>query len=113
MSLRVHEGKAGALEPIAREMAARTSHEDGALAYEFHISGDKRRCKLFEEYRDPAAAVAHLSGPVVGELVPALLTLADLESFEVFGDAGPDVMAIVHGFGASAYDFWHGLSEPG
>ena len=83
--------------------------ETGARAYEFYLSADKKRCRLFEEYRDSAAAFAHLSGRVVTELVPQVLALADLDAFEVYGDAGPDVMAILQGVGASAFDFWHGL----
>jgi len=110
VSITIHDGKYDEFETIARAMAEATAQEDGAVAYEFFISPDKKRCRLYEEYRDAAAAFAHLSGRVVGELVPQALGVADLDSFELLGDPGPDVIGIVSGFGARTFGHLHGVS---
>jgi len=93
-------------------MAAGTSAEPGAVAYEFYLSGDKKRCRLYEEYRDDAVALAHLSGPVVNEMVPQLLGMANLDAFEVYGDLGPATTSILQGFGAGIFAGWHGIQSP-
>ena len=103
VGINIREGKYDAFEAIARAMAEGTSQEEGAVAYEFFVSADKKRARLYEEYRDASAAFAHLSGPVVTELVPQALAVADVGSFEVYGEPGPDATAVLSTFGAGAF----------
>ncbi len=69
----INEGAFVAFERIARVMAAETEKEPGALAYEWGLSADRARCRLYEAYVDADAVLAHLKGPVIQELVPKLL----------------------------------------
>jgi quinol monooxygenase YgiN len=111
VSFDIHDGKGDEFAAIAREMVAGTQHEDGALAYEFFVNADKTRARLFEEYRDPAAAFAHLNGAVVRDLVPKLIGTCAVRGFEVLGDAGPDVMGIVGNFGAVPFAHAYGVAR--
>ncbi len=103
VSLTVRDGQLQEFEGVMREMVAGTLQEPGALAYDFYFDADKKRCKLFEEYRDAAATLAHLRGPVVTKLIPRLLNAAELDAFEVYGDPGREATAILEGFGAAIY----------
>ena len=107
VSLSIADGKLDAFERIAEAMLAATHKETGALGYDWYLSGDRRHCRLLETYADADAVVAHLTGPVVQESVPKLLAVAALNSFEVYGDPGPEASAMLAGFGAVIYAPWH------
>ena len=107
----INDGAFVAFERIARVMAAETQKEPGTVAYEWFLSADRARCRLFEAYVDGSAALAHLKGPVVQELVPKLLETGSLARFEVYGDPGPEVSKIVAGLGAEIFPLWLGFSR--
>ena len=107
----INDGAFVAFERIARVMAAETQKEPGTVAYEWFLSADRSRCRLFEAYVDGSAALAHLKGPVVQELVPKLLETGSLARFEVYGDPGPEVSKIVAGLGAEIFPLWLGFSR--
>lgn len=100
VSMAIKPGRRAEFEAVAREMAARTQSEPGALEYSFHVDADGARCTLLESYADGAAVVAHLAGPVVRELVPRATEHATLEGFEVLGEPGPEARALLAAFGA-------------
>jgi quinol monooxygenase YgiN len=108
VSLGIREGRRPAFESTAREMVAGTSQEPGALAYDFYVSANGTQCRLLEGYVDSDAAAAHLTGPVVTNLVPKLLESATLESFEVYGDPGPQASQILTNLGAKFFGNFHG-----
>jgi hypothetical protein len=60
-----------------------------------------------ETYANADAVVAHLTGPVVQEYVPKVLTVAALNSFDVYGDPGTKASAMLAGFGAVIFSHWH------
>ena len=107
----VHDDKFAELEALAREMSAGSEKEPGTLAYEWYVSGDRKRVRLLEAYADAAALLAHFKGPVVQQLVPRMLELAKLDSFEVFGEPGAEMRAMLGGFGAEIFEPWQGLSR--
>jgi quinol monooxygenase YgiN len=111
VSLKIHEGKLAAFEETAKTMVAATRKEPGALGYEWYFSGDRKSCRLIETYANADAALAHCNGPVVQELVPKLLALSDPDGFEVYGDPGPQVTAMLAGFGAALFAWRHGLER--
>jgi quinol monooxygenase YgiN len=111
VSLTVHENKLAAFEQTAKAMTAGTSKEPGALGYEWYLSGDQKSCRLLETYANAEAALAHCTGPVVRELVPKLLESASVASFEVYGDPGPQVSAMLAGFGAAFFEYKVGLAS--
>jgi len=111
VSLKIHEGELAAFEEAAKKMAAGTSKEPGALGYEWYYGADGKSCRLLETYANAAAALAHCTGPVVRDLVPKLLELASVSSFEVYGDPGPEARAMLAGFGAAFFEFRHGLGR--
>jgi hypothetical protein len=50
-------------------------------------------------------------GPSVQEFVPKLMETARVSGFEVYGDPGPTVTAMVAGFGAEIFGFRYGLGH--
>ena len=111
VSLTVNDGKLDAFEGIARTMIAGTLKEPGALSYEWYFSGDRKRCRLIEDYKDAEAVLAHIESPVVRELVPKLLEVSTLTGFEVYGDPGSKATEVLVGVGAEIFQFWKGLGR--
>ena len=111
VSLSIHEGKLAAFEDTAKTMVAGARKEPGALGYEWYLSSDRKSCRLLETYANADAALAHCTGPVVRDLVPKLLELASVSGFEVYGDPGPEVTAMLAGFGAAFFEFRHSLGR--
>ena len=111
VDLTIDDGKVEAFERIAQAMSAGCQKEPGALEYSWYLNGDRKRCRLIEIYADANAVVAHLTGPVVSELVPKLLKVSKLTGFEVYGDPGPKASEMLAGFGAQVFGPWHGFSR--
>ena len=111
VSFAITEGSLDAFERIVRVMSAEAQEEPGTLAYQWFLSADRTRCRLFEAYVDGAAVLAHLTGPVVQELVPKLLETGTLAGLEVFGDPGPKASAVLAGLGAEIFPSWHGFAR--
>ena len=111
VDLTINEGKLDAFKRIAETMNAGTHKEPGALAYDWHFSADRKRCRLIETYADANAVLTHMTGPVVQELVPKLLETSTLTRFEVYGDPGPKAGEMLAGVGAEIFHFWSGLSR--
>jgi quinol monooxygenase YgiN len=111
VDLTIHEGKLDELEGIVQAMVEGSQKEPGNLGYEWFLSADRRCCRLLEIYADADAVLAHLTGPVVQELVPKVLGAASLAGFEVYGNPGPKAAEMLAGFGAEIFEFWHGLGR--
>jgi len=111
VDLAIHDGKLGEFERIAQTMSAGSQSEPGTLAYAWYLSADRKRCRLVETYTDANAAYAHLTGPVIRELVPQLLQTSKVTGFEVYGDPGPKAREMLAGFGAEIFQPWHGFSR--
>lgn len=105
----ITDGKLDHFERVAQEMIAGTRQEEGALAYEWFLSPDRKRCLLLETYKDANAVLAHCTGPVVQGLVPKILESSAITSFEVYGDPGPEAAKILAASGAKIFPLWHGL----
>jgi quinol monooxygenase YgiN len=111
VDLTIHPGKFDQFEAIAHTMNAGTQKELGALAYDWCLSGDRKRCRLIETYADQNAVLAHITGPVVQQLVPKLLETANLDRFEVCGDPGPKAAEMLAKVGAEIFPHWLGISR--
>jgi quinol monooxygenase YgiN len=111
VDLTINEGKLEAFQAIAQTMIDGTQKELGALGYEWHLSADRKRCRLLETYADQNATLAHLTSPVVRELVPKLLQTATLNRFEVYGDPGPKAAETLSKVGAEIFPHWQGLNR--
>jgi quinol monooxygenase YgiN len=111
VDLTIHEGNLAAFEQTAKAMISGTKKEQGALGYEWYMSGDRKSCRLLETYANADAALAHCTGPVVRDLVPKLLESASVAAFEVYGDPGPQVSDMLAGFGAAMFEFRNGLGR--
>jgi quinol monooxygenase YgiN len=107
----IDDGQLDAFEHISQEMTALTETEPGTLAYDWYLSGDRQRCRLYESYTDGNAVVAHLTGPVVQQLVPKLLGVSKLSGFEVYGDPGPTATEMLAGLGAELFQPWLAISR--
>jgi quinol monooxygenase YgiN len=106
----IQEDRIEAFQAIGQEMIAHTHKEPGALAYEWFLSGDRKRCRLVEEYRDGNAVTAHMNGSAV-QLIPKLVEHAKIDRFEVYGDPGPEASARLRSVGAEIFAFWKGLGR--
>lgn len=111
VDLTINEGKFDAFQAIAEAMTAATQKESGALAYEWYLSADRKRCRLIENYKDADAVQAHMTSAVVRELVPKMLEVSSLNRFEVYGDPGPKAAERLAGIGAEIFQFWEGLGR--
>ena len=111
IDLAVHDGKLDEFATTVRSMSAGTAKESGALGYEWFLSNDKSTCRLLETYANTEAVHAHLTGPVVRELVPKLLTYATLKRFEVYGNPDARSAETLSSLGAQIYGHWHGLGS--
>jgi len=111
VDLTIEEGRLAAFEETARAMVAGIEKEPGALAYDWYLSDDRKRCRLIELYADADAVLAHLTGPVVNQLVPKILETSRLDALEVYGDPGPKAAEILAGFGATIFQPWHRLAR--
>ena len=111
VDLTINERQFEAFEAIARTMIAGTQKEPGALGYDWCLSSDRKRCRIVETYADQNAVLAHLTSPVVRELVPKLFQTATLNCFEVYGDPGAKSAEILAGVGAEIFPLWRGLSR--
>ncbi len=109
VELTIHDGKFNAFEAIARQMTADTLKEAGTIGYEWHLSPDRRRCRILETYADADALLAHFKGPVVQQLVPKALESATVDRSEVYGDPGSEAREMLSGFGAGIFDRWQGF----
>ena len=111
VDLTINEGKLQEFERIAQTMIAGSHKEAGTLGYDWYLSGDRKRCRLVETYADANAVLAHLTGPVVQELVPKILEMSALNGFEVYGDPGPKATEMLAGLGAEIFQAWRGLDR--
>jgi quinol monooxygenase YgiN len=111
VDLAINEEKFSEFEGIAEAMTAGSQKEPGTLGYDWFLSGDRRRCRIVETYADANSVLAHLTGPVVQELVPRLLGASSINGFEVYGDPGPKAAQMLAGFGAELFELWRGLSR--
>jgi quinol monooxygenase YgiN len=111
LDLAIHEGKFADFENIVKSMTDGTATEPGALGYEWYLSKDNSRCRLLETYANTGAMQAHLTGPVVRELVPKVLTFATITRFEVYGEPDDESATTLSAFGAEIYRHWHGLPQ--
>ena len=107
----IHDGKLDAFKGLAKEMTSGSQVEPGILEYEWYFSSDGKRCRLVESYATADTLLAHFNGPVVQQLVPKLVELVTVDSFEVYGDPGPQVAAMLVGFGAEIFQHWQGLDR--
>ena len=111
VELTIHEGKLDVFESIAREMIAGSRSEPGTLGYEWYLTSGRKRCRLLESYASADDLLAHFTGPVVQQLVPKLAEHVTIDSFEVYGDPGPQAVAMLTRIGAEIFTNWCGFSR--
>ena len=109
VELIIHDGQFAAFDATAKQMIADTPNEPGALGYEWHLSPDRKRCRIVETYADANALLTHLQGPVVQQLVPKLLESSAIDRAEVYGDPGSEAREMLAGWGAGIFDRWQGF----
>jgi quinol monooxygenase YgiN len=110
VSLAIKDGQFEAFEAVAKEMIALTQMEPGTLVYDWYLSPDKTQCRLYESYVDGNAALAHMAGRVVQELVPKLLGPSTITGFEVYGETGAST-EMLKGAGATFFPFWQAIGR--
>lgn len=111
VDLSIHEGKLGDFESTAQEMIERSQKEPGTLGYDWFLSADRTRCRIVEHFEGASAALAHLNGPVVQDMVPKMLESAAITRFEVYGDPGQQAAQILSKIGAEMFQPWRGMSR--
>jgi quinol monooxygenase YgiN len=111
VDLTIHEGKVDEVAGLVKTMIACSQKEPGTLGFDWYLGADGKRCRLVETYADANAVLAHLTGPVIRELVPILFGLATLSRCEVYGDPGPKATEMLAGFGAEIFPLWQAFGD--
>ena len=111
VDLTILEGKFAEFEEIAKELIAGSLKEPGTLGYEWHLGQDRGQCRVLETYADTNAALAHINGAVVKELLPKLLGFCSIDACEVYGDPGPKVREMLQGLKPKIFPYWKGLGK--
>jgi len=111
VSLTIKDGQFEAFDAVAKQMTALTQMESGTLVYDWYLSPDRTQCRLYESYVDGSAAIAHMTGRVVQELLPKLLGFSAISGFEVYGDPGAVAAQMLTGAGATLYQPWHAIGR--
>jgi quinol monooxygenase YgiN len=111
VSFTVNEGQSAAFHEIATWMTEASNKEPGTLGYEWFADLDGKHFRLVETYSDAAAVEAHFAGPAVQELVPKIVTVSQVGTFEFYGDPGPIVVEIAKGMGAVFFAYKFGLDR--
>ncbi len=96
-------------ELAARLTDATRSDEPGTLVYQWFWNQDRNRVVVRELFRDTAAVLAHFEAPTFQACLPELVAGASVVRFEVYGDAGPEILDGLATFGVSHYRPWLGL----
>ena len=98
-------------ERLAKAMCEKTAEEPGTLVYKWHVSRDRATARLVESYVDGKAVLAHITGPVIRDLVPRMDMIAEVTGFEVYGEPGPEAAAVLAELGAAVYAPLAGFSR--
>jgi quinol monooxygenase YgiN len=104
-------GRFDDFEQVARAMTLGTQPEPGSTVYDWYLSRDRLEARLYEEYVDAAAVVAHMEGHVVVDLVPRLASSSTLARFEVYGDPGRHGADLLTRAGARIFADWHAIDR--
>jgi quinol monooxygenase YgiN len=84
---------------VVRPLVEATRKEEGALAYEYHVSNDRSEIHIIEHYRDSDAVIHHVQ-QTFSKFAERFTALATVSSFVVYGDPNGAAKAILDGFGA-------------
>jgi quinol monooxygenase YgiN len=101
----VHAGRSDEFRRLAEQVVALVGDsEPGQLRYRWHLSPDGRTCWVDAWYADADAALAHLGGRAVAELLPSLLEVSDLAGVTVLGEVtDPALGDALAGLGAEVW----------
>lgn len=100
--LTIQEGKT---EEFKQQAAGYTeavrAGEPGTLEYRWWLAEDGSRCLLKETFTSSEALLTHLEN--VGPSLPALLAIAPITRFEVFGELSADARTALDELGAKYF----------
>jgi len=92
-------GAADGFRALAREMVdANRAEEPDTLHYQAFITEDGARVHWYERFRDPAAILFHV-GRFGATYAARLLDMATVTRFDIYGDPGAEVRAVLADFG--------------
>ncbi len=111
LQLAVREGQLETFRELMREMIEATAQEKGVRAYRWHLSEDGTACHIHERYADSEATMVHL-GTFGSRFAERFLACAEPTAFFVHGAPGPEVRAVLDGFGAQYLSWFGGLVPP-
>ena len=96
-------------ELATRLTEATRSDEPGTLCYQWFWNEDRTRVVVRELFRDSAAVLAHFEAPTFQACLPEMIGGANVVRFEVYGEAGPEILDGLATFEATHYRPWLGL----
>jgi quinol monooxygenase YgiN len=94
----ITDGNLDKFSEMAKAFTAATQEEPGTLRYQWFLSQDGSRCLIHESFEDSEALMVHLGN--AGPHLPGLLEIAPISRFDVSGDPGDEVRAVIDGLGA-------------
>ncbi len=100
----IADGNVDAFRSIVTDGNLRVRDEEpGAVSVRSFFSEDGTKCHLFECYEDVTAAMAHISGAAVAEVLPKLGALAEMTRLEVHGALSDELSDLMKALGGAAY----------
>lgn len=85
LQVSVKDGQLDAFRSLMEEMVSATRNEDGALIYEWFISGDENDVHIYERYADSDAVLTHL-GNFGQNFANRFFALVEPTGFSVYGE---------------------------
>lgn len=73
-------------------------NEPGTIGYAWSLGDDGHTCHLIERFTDSRAAIAHLGGGIVSDLLPKLLETCEMKGIDVHGDVSADLAKAIEPF---------------
>jgi quinol monooxygenase YgiN len=100
VELRIKSGQLDNFRLLTEEMIAFTRQEPGALSYQRFICADDATIHVYERYINSAAALLHLQA-FSRTFAERFSGMVERTRFVVFGDADPELKAVLDMFNAT------------
>ena len=99
VTFRLKPGQADAFRRIADGVSTAVEKtEPGTLFYQWFLSEDEKTGHCSMWFDGQASALKHVTGVAPNQHLPKLLEVSQIERFDVFGKASPDLANILAAF---------------
>jgi quinol monooxygenase YgiN len=97
-------------QKVVAPLVAATRAEPGSMAYEYSVSADNSTVHIVERYRNSDAVISHVT-KVFSQFAEPFTALANVSSFNVYGNPNAEARNILDGFGAVYFSRFDGFTK--